>query len=126
MNTLPPVLLTPNLPGTFYAGSGRLADFRGADLPNRPEEWIASTTRRFGQGDSGLSELPDGTTLLDAVTADPQGWLGHGDPNVGLLVKLLDAGQRLPLHVHPSRDFASSHLASPYGKTEAWIILEAA
>ena len=126
MTTLRPVVLAPNLPETFYAGSGRLARFRGADLPDRPEEWIASTTRRFGRGESGLSVLPDGTTLLDAVAADPQGWLGRSDPDVGLLVKLLDAGQRLPLHVHPNRDFARSHLASPYGKTEAWIILDAA
>ena len=127
MSVLPPLVLAPNLPETFYAGSGRLAAFRGAELPDRPEEWIASTTRRFGSGNTGtgLSVLPDGTTMLDAVAADPQVWLGHGDPDVGLLVKLLDAGQRLPLHVHPDRDFAHSHLASPYGKTEAWIVLDA-
>ena len=116
----------PNLPETFYAGSGRLARFRRADVPDRPEEWIASTTCRFGHDDSGLSVLPDGTTLRDAVRADPQGWLGRDDPDTGLLVKLLDAGQRLPLHVHPDRDFARSHLASRYGKTEAWIVLDAA
>lgn len=45
----------------------------------------------------------------------------RADP--GVLVKLLDAGQRLPLHVHPDRRFATAHLASPYGKTEAWVIL---
>jgi mannose-6-phosphate isomerase len=121
-----PIVLAPNLPETFYAGSGRLARFRDADVPNRPEEWLASTTRRFGQGDSGLTVLPGGGTLLDAVTADPMGWLGHRDPDTGVLVKLLDAGQRLPLHVHPDRTFARSHLASPYGKTEAWIVLDAA
>lgn len=121
-----PVVLGPNLPETFYAGSGRLARFRNADIPNRPEEWLASTTRRFGQGDSGLTTLPDGGTLLDAVTADPMTWLGTRDPDTGVLVKLLDAGQRLPLHVHPDRAFARSHLASPYGKTEAWIVLDAA
>ena len=42
-----------------------------------------------------------------------------------LLVKLLDAGQQLPLHVHPDRGYATEHLASPFGKTEAWIVLEA-
>jgi mannose-6-phosphate isomerase len=42
-----------------------------------------------------------------------------------VLVKLLDAGQRLPLHVHPDRRFATEHLASPYGKTEAWVIVSA-
>lgn len=121
-----PVLLAPNLPDTFYAGSGRLAPFRGVDVPDRPEEWIASTTRRFGQEQAGLTVLPDGTTLAQAVAADPLGWLGVSRPDTGLLVKLLDAGQRLPLHVHPDRSFAHAHLASPYGKTEAWVVLDAA
>ena len=121
-----PVLLAPNLPATFYAGSGRLAAFHDEPLPDRPEEWVASTTRRFGQATSGLSALPDGTTLLDAITAEPNEWLGRSEADTGLLVKLLDAGQRLPLHVHPDRNFARSHLASPYGKTEAWIIVDAA
>jgi mannose-6-phosphate isomerase len=39
------------------------------------------------------------------------------------LVKLLDAGQRLPVHVHPTRDFALAHLHSCYGKSEAWYVL---
>jgi mannose-6-phosphate isomerase len=29
------------------------------------------------------------------------------------------------MHVHPDRGFAAEHLASPHGKTEAWIVLEA-
>lgn len=128
---MPPVVLGPNQPATFYRGSGRLAAFRGLDLPPRPEDWIASTTTRYGDTGSGRSALPDGTLLADAIAADPLAWLGashvarHGaDP--ALLVKLLDAGQRLPVHVHPDRAFALAHLASPYGKTEAWIVLDAA
>jgi mannose-6-phosphate isomerase len=38
-------------------------------------------------------------------------------------VKLLDAGERLPVHVHPDRAFASEHLGSRYGKSEAWLVL---
>lgn len=126
-----PIPLGPNQPATFYRGSGRLAAFRGAALEPRPEDWLASTTARFGLAPSGLSTLPNGTLLADAVAADPLGWLGaeHVErfgANPALLVKLLDAGQRLPVHVHPDRAFAASHLASGYGKTEAWIVLDAA
>jgi mannose-6-phosphate isomerase len=100
-------------------------------LPDRPEDWVGSTTTRFGRSPSGLTTLPDGRQLRAAVEADPIGWLGrdHLDrfgPGTALLVKLLDAGERLPVHAHPTRDFARSHLASPYGKTEAWVIVEAA
>jgi mannose-6-phosphate isomerase len=118
--------LPANQPETFYAGAGRIAAFRSAPaLPDRPEDWVASTTTRFGLAPSGLSALPDGRLLADAVAADPRWWLGPDRADTGVLVKLLDAGQRLPLHVHPDRRFAHDHLASPYGKTEAWVIVEA-
>ena len=66
----------------------------------------------------------------DAIAADPVSYLGpaHVDrfgPDPGLLVKLLDAGQRLPVHCHPGRAFAGAALGSPHGKTEAWVIVEA-
>jgi len=118
--------LPANQPETFYRGAGRIASFRTAPaLPDRPEDWVASTTTRFGLAPSGLSPLPDGRLLAEAVAADPSWWLGPGRTDTGILVKLLDAGQRLPLHVHPDRQFATEHLASPYGKTEAWVIVSA-
>jgi len=129
--TTQPIVLGPNQPATFYRGSGRLGAFRGLDLEPRPEDWVASTTARFGQAPAGLTALEDGSLLVDMIAADPLAWLGPAhverfgsDP--ALLVKLLDAGQRLPVHVHPSRSFARAHLASPNGKTEAWIVLDAA
>jgi mannose-6-phosphate isomerase len=39
-------------------------------------------------------------------------------------VKLLDAGERLPVHAHPDRAFAQRHLGLDHGKTEAWLIVE--
>ena len=127
-----PIVLAPNMPDTFYRGAGRIGAFRG-DAPDprgKPEDWIASTTARAGHGTDGMTRLADGSLLADVIAADPLAWLGkehvarYGADPV-LLVKLLDAGQRLPLHVHPDREFATKHLASPYGKTEAWIVLGA-
>ncbi|MGI5133153.1 class I mannose-6-phosphate isomerase [Pseudonocardia sp. CA-107938] len=119
-------VLPANQPETFYRGAGRIAAFRSAPAaPDRPEDWVGSTTTRFGLAPSGLSTLPDGRVLADAISADPAWWLGPQRTDAGVLVKLLDAGQRLPLHVHPDRRFALSHLASPYGKAEAWVIVSA-
>lgn len=122
-----PVLLGPNTVPSFYPGTGRIGELRNdrAVPTTDPEDWIASTARRTGMGDRGLTTLPDGTRLLERIAHEPDVWLGPGRDHNGLLIKLLDAGARLPLHVHPSRDFATEHLGSPHGKTEAWIVLHA-
>jgi mannose-6-phosphate isomerase len=123
-------VLGPNQPHQFYLGGAAIAELRGEVQtdPYRPEDWVGSTTTRWGEDDDGLSRLPDGTRLRDAVESAPHEWLGPDHvaaygASTELLVKLLDAGQRLPVHVHPSRPFALRHLGSRHGKTESWVVL---
>lgn len=124
-DTLPPVALASNRPDKFYAGGARIDAFRGVQFGERtPEDWLASTTTMFGETTAGLSTLPDGCLLRDAIAADTERWLGPGRTDARLLVKLLDAGQRLPVHAHPDGAFAREHLRLPCGKAEAWLILE--
>ena len=125
-----PLLLPPNPVQHFYLGGDRIAALRGIvpETDRQPEEWLGSTVARFGDDAIGLAVTADGALLRDLVVADPCAWIGPGQGrdagDVGILVKLLDARQRLPVHVHPERSFAASHLACPYGKTEAWYVLE--
>lgn len=127
-----PVILAANRPPErFYRGGSRLASLRGESVaPERePEDWVGSTTTIRGEDALGLTTLADGRLLRDGVDADPVGWLGAAHANrwgadTRLLVKLLDAGQRLPVHAHPHDDFAAAHLGRVHGKAEAWYILE--
>ncbi|GAA3461622.1 class I mannose-6-phosphate isomerase [Saccharothrix longispora] len=124
-----PVPLAANQPRQFYRGGAAIAALRNdVGAGGGPEDWVASTTTRFGKDEAGLSRLPDGRWLRDAVAADPVTWLGAehaaefgGD--TALLVKLLDAGQRLPVHCHPSNAFAEQHFGCRHGKTEGWIVV---
>lgn len=125
-----PVLLEANQPERFYRGGAAIAELRGAVNAEEwgPEDWVASTTTLFGQHTAGLSLLPGGELLRAAVEAQPATWLGaehvaEFGANPALLVKLLDAGQRLPVHCHPSNAFAASHLDCRFGKTEAWAVV---
>jgi mannose-6-phosphate isomerase len=128
-----PMLLPANPVFRFYKGGAGIDRFHGVEPgsgPGAPEDWIGSTTTSFGNDTEGLAKLEDGRVLRDAVAADPAGFLGaehvaHLGSNPGLLVKLLDAGERLAVHFHPDREFAREHLHSDFGKTEAWLILVA-
>ena len=123
-----PVALPPNGIPRFYLGGPEIAALRGGEPAGErvPEDWVGSTTTVFGDDELGLSRLPDGTLLRDAAAADPVAFLGphhaaRRGPDPALLVKLLDAGERLPVHVHPDDAFARRTLRTRYGKTEAWI-----
>jgi mannose-6-phosphate isomerase len=127
-----PHRLTPTRVYRFYRG-GRLIDrMRGeAGVDGEfPEDWVGSVTTASNPGRdeplAGLSRLDDGQLLRDVIAADPERWLGPDAArgSTGVLVKLLDPAERLPVHFHPDRTFAADHFGSRFGKTEAWIVLD--
>jgi mannose-6-phosphate isomerase len=102
---------------------------------SKAEEWVASTLearnpRPFpGEGLSRV-DLPDGktVTLRELLVAAPEAFLGttHFHKyglSLAILVKVLDSASRLMIQVHPDRRYAQEILQSPFGKTEAWVIL---
>ena len=74
----PPIKLPPNPIRHFYRGGPAIAELRGIDVggDHSPEEWIGSASTLFGESERGLSRLPDGALVRDALAADPEGWLG--------------------------------------------------
>ncbi|MBN9629953.1 MAG: hypothetical protein J0I18_05010 [Actinobacteria bacterium] len=128
-----PIVLDANQPvDRFYAGGDRIAGFRGTGqaVEHTPEDWVGSVTTVRGQEPLGLTRLGDGEALADAVRRDPVTWLGESHvarwgADTKLLVKLLDAQERLPVHAHPDTAFARVHVGTAHGKAEAWYILEA-
>ncbi len=124
----------------FYEGGSLTRQFRG--LPNQPddwwsEDWVGSCTEANNDDPDGRAQglssidLPGiGTMALrDIVAALPEEMVGarfaeRWGPITGVLVKLLSPAGPVPLHAHPTRDWARQHLGSPFGKTEAWILLD--
>jgi mannose-6-phosphate isomerase len=129
------VRLQPTRVHRFYRGGALIGRLRGEPEEDGylPEDWVGSVTPAMNPGrddpGEGLSELVDGRVLRDVVDADPIAWLGNEHvtsfgASTGLLVKLLDAAERLPVHAHPDRAFAREAFGSPFGKTEAWFVLD--
>ncbi|WP_375386277.1 class I mannose-6-phosphate isomerase [uncultured Microbacterium sp.] len=127
-----PIVLQSNQPtGRFYQGGGQISQFRSSppSPPHTPEDWVASVTSVRNDPGVGMTRLDHGELLADAVTRSPLSWLGpehvaRFGSDTRLLVKLLDAGQRLPVHAHPDSTFAAAFLGAAHGKAEAWYILE--
>jgi mannose-6-phosphate isomerase len=135
-----PLRLSPNRVYRFYRGGAQLDAFRGAAEPvdtEFPEDWVGSITPAInppahtypGEGLSVVEAGGQRLTLADLLARDPESVVGREvvaryGPTTALLVKLLDAGSRLPVHGHPTREFARHVLHSQFGKAEAWIVLK--
>jgi len=66
----------------------------------------------------------EGKTLKEALEADYAGIVGDDKAPFPLLLKILDARENLSVQVHPGDDYAQK-VEGKYGKTEAWVILNA-
>jgi mannose-6-phosphate isomerase len=70
-----------------------------------------------------------GRTLRQLLEAQPEAVLGPGagaNPVFPWLIKLLDAHDRLSVQVHPDDEAAGRLRPGECGKTEAWLVLDAA
>ncbi|HEX7472703.1 MAG TPA: hypothetical protein VF323_06445 [Candidatus Limnocylindrales bacterium] len=123
----------------FYEGGRLSRAFRG--LPDRPddwwsEDWVGSCTLANNPAPDGAPqglsavEVPGvgPITLREIIETASEAVVGAAfaarwGPIAGILVKLLSPAGQVPLHAHPSREWATRHLGSPFGKTEAWILL---
>lgn len=122
-----------------YLGGKMLDEFYGvtqAKDSHFPEEWIMSVVSARNAGreamqDEGLSMIAGATppvSLKSLITANPAGFLGKEHvacfgENTGVLVKLIDAAERLTVQAHPDRPTAKALFHSDFGKTECWHIL---
>src|SRR5436309_6340398 len=139
--TKSPMLLAPNRVWRMYPGGAMIDRLKGAVDPKDsefPEEWVGSivqasnpgTHYRDGEGLALVStSSPAPISLKRIVEQYPEEILGAQHVKTygtspALLVKLLDAAERLIIHAHPTKAFAKEHLNSCFGKTEAWFVLE--
>ncbi len=113
-----------------YLGGKLLDEFVGDNGSDGsfPEEWICSAVHAINPGHTdpleGISlRAEDGVPFDVLLRENKQEYLGERE-DLGVLVKFLDSAIRLPMQVHPTREFSRANFNSPYGKAESWIILD--
>lgn len=125
-----PVFFKRNRVFRNYLGGAGFNNLTG-DKPEDnsfPEEWLASSVKAinpvyFGERD-GVSVVEDTDIFFDDLLQSHKAEL-LGNRRYDCLVKYLDSAIRLPVQVHPSKEFSRIHFNSGYGKTEAWLVLAA-
>lgn len=128
--SLYPLTFTPVLRDYIWGGRN-LERLYGRRLPPGPtaESWeISAHPTASTVVDAGPLRgwsLPDVLSAYGVrLVGRRAGWaLARG--RFPLLVKLLDAEQRLSVQVHPPDDYALAHEGNELGKTEMWVVLHA-
>ncbi|TVQ39544.1 MAG: hypothetical protein EA384_05775 [Spirochaetaceae bacterium] len=135
-----PLITELNRVQRFYTG-GLLLD-RWQNMPDPrdgswSEEYLVMTTEYLGHSDRvinhGLSRVrtDNGTieTLRDLIASDEASFLGAAyagqtSGHSGVMARIGDSTVRLVIQAHPPQAGARRFLKWPFGKTEAWYILD--
>jgi len=130
-----PIKLATSRAWRTYLGGSMISKLHGVpgEDDHFPEEWLMSVVAARNSGREhiveGISRVEaTGQTLAELIDASPSELLGvhHTDKygkSLGVLVKLLDAAERLTLQVHPTRECAKKLFDSEFGKAECWHII---
>ena len=124
-----PIFFERNRVFRIYLGGKQYAKLCGdkAEDTMFPEEWLASKVKAinpkyFGERD-GVSVIKDTDIFFDDLLTDQKD-LVLGNRKYDCLVKYLDSAIRLPVQVHPTKEFSAKNFDSEYGKTEAWLVVD--
>lgn len=127
MKPLPKVLLPERIALDKIWGGRVLARRFGLDLPRIGETWECFD--RGPTSSSAIANLDAATTLHELATQRTEELLGAAPLDefgrFPLMLKFLDATQRLSLQVHPNDAFARELDVGDPGKTEAWFVVDA-
>ena len=116
-----------------YLWGGRRLEHFGRELP---EDTHIAESWEIAAHEDGMTVVTNGElagkslqSVLNLLGKDLIGTHNQWALDVDkfpLLVKLLDAHQKLSLQVHPGDAYAREHEHGELGKTEMWVVLEAA
>jgi mannose-6-phosphate isomerase len=124
--SLYPLRLDPFLSRPIWGGTklGRRYGKGAGSAGNIGESW------EIYEGNTVQNGQLRGKTLREVTEQFGEALLGtaaHGNPpgRFPLLIKLIDATRQLSIQVHPNDQQAQQMEQEPFGKTEAWYILDA-
>ncbi|MCR5307462.1 MAG: hypothetical protein K6E24_00510 [bacterium] len=124
-----PIFFNRNRVYRIYLGGKGYHKLLGDSNTNNffPEEWLCSKVKAINPKYFGIRDgvsVIEGTNIFldDLLKNEPR---IEGNKKYDCLVKYLDSAIRLPMQVHPTKEFSKKYFNSEYGKTEAWLVIDA-
>jgi mannose-6-phosphate isomerase len=124
-----PVFFERNRVFRVYRGGKLFHEFFG-DTPedsNYPEEWVASSVKALNKDSTdpfeGVSRIRGTAYYFNHLLEQERENMLGNRKSLDVLVKLLDSAIRLPVQVHPTKEFSRAHFSSNFGKAEMWLVL---
>ncbi|MBE6542373.1 MAG: mannose-6-phosphate isomerase [Ruminococcaceae bacterium] len=121
-----PILLRPVSKSTIWGGNLLKSEYgKTSHLDNIAESW--ELTVRDNENSVIANGDYSGTLLSDYISEDRIGILGTNAEKYDrfpILIKFIDAADRLSIQVHPDNEYARKN-ANELGKTEMWYIVKA-
>lgn len=121
-----PFLLRPAAKDYLWGGTRLNDDFNlNMDVSPFAEAWVCST-----HPDGNSVEAESGKSLSSIIAENPELLGTHplkitgGRPELPILIKLIDAKEKLSVQVHPDDEYAR-RVENSWGKTEMWYVLSA-
>ncbi len=130
-SSVQPLKMQPVLKEKVWGG-GRLAELLGKDAPPDQKTGESWELADHPNGTSTVAEGPlEGTNLRHVLAKHGDAVLGRAlarrgwDKRFGLLIKFIDASEKLSVQVHPDDAYVAEHVPGESGKTECWVIVHA-
>ena len=119
-----PLLLEPSVKDYVWGGTRLISEFGYKGGKTAAEAWVLSC---HGDGPSVIKNgKMRGKTLNQAISFWGKQSIGEKAdvfPYFPVLIKLIDARDRLSIQVHPDDQYAS-RIEGGYGKTEMWYVVD--
>ena len=114
--------LIPSLHSTIWGGNRLMSYYGDNNMDNIAESWVLSC---HGDGPSIIAEGEfAGEELAKHITKADIGTNCPVSDAFPVLIKFIDARDKLSIQVHPDDEYAVAHTNEKNGKTEAWYILD--
>lgn len=125
MSNFYPLLLTPPIKDYIWGGTRLKTEFGyQTDADIAAEAWVLSCHNDgpsvVANGDMAGKTLPE---VLDIWGEQAIGKRAAAFPYFPLLIKLIDARDKLSIQVHPDNDYAL-RVEGEFGKTEMWYVVD--